>query len=157
MPKYWLLKSEPDVFSFDDLKRAKKKTTSWEGVRNYQARNYLRDDMKKGDGVLFYHSSTDPQAIVGTARVVKEGYPDPQQFDPRSDYYDPGAKPEEPRWYMVDIKLDRPFSTPLTLKELKAMSELEGMMLLRKGSRLSVQPVSEREWGLILGRAGLEP
>ena len=150
--KFWLLKSEPSVFSFDDLKKAPKKTTSWEGVRNYQARNLLRDEMKKGDGVLFYHSSTDPQAIAGTAVVVKEGYPDPMQFDPKSDYFDADAKKDEPRWYMVDIQYDRAFKSPITLPDLRTMKGLEGMTLLKKGMRLSVQPVKESEWEIITKR-----
>jgi predicted RNA-binding protein with PUA-like domain len=152
MANYWLMKSEPSVFSFDDLKKAPKKTTAWEGVRNYQARNMLRDQIKKGDGVLFYHSSTDPQAIVGTAVVVKEGYVDATQFDPKATYYDPDAKEADPRWYMVDIRYDRPFEKPITLLELRGMKALEGMVLLKKGMRLSVQPVTAREWDIILKR-----
>lgn len=150
--RYWLLKSEPSVFSFADLKKAPKKTTAWEGVRNYQARNLLRDEMKLGDGVLFYHSSTDPQVIAGTATVVKEGYPDPLQFDPKSDYYDADSKEAEPRWFLVDIKYDQEFKAPITRDELKEMKGLEGMVLLKKGSRLSVQPVSPKEWEIILAR-----
>jgi predicted RNA-binding protein with PUA-like domain len=146
------MKSEPSVFSFDDLKDAPKKTTSWEGVRNYQARNILRDEIKVGDGVLFYHSSTDPQAIMGTAVVVKEGHPDPSQFDPKSTYYDADAKKDDPRWYMVEIRYDREFKTPLTLAELRTMKRLEGMVLLKKGMRLSVQPVKPREWEIIMKR-----
>ena len=155
MTRYWLMKSEPSVFSFDDLKKAPKKTTSWEGVRNYQARNMLRDEMKKGDGVLFYHSSVSPQIIAGTATIVREGYPDPTQFDPKSDYYDADSKPGDPRWYMVDIQLDRPLATPLTLEELKKTPGLEDMVLLKKGSRLSVQPVTEKQWRIILKRGGV--
>lgn len=150
--RYWLVKSEPDVFSYADLLKAPKKTTAWEGVRNYQARNLLRDEMKKGDGVLFYHSSTDPQVIAGTATVTKEGYPDPLQFDSKSDYYDADSDPENPRWFLVDIQADQPFKEPITRDELKTMKELEGMVLLKKGSRLSVQPVSEAEWKIITKR-----
>src|SRR5688572_6719825 len=118
MPKsYWLMKSEPDVFSYADLKKSPQQTTVWDGVRNYQARNMLRDLLKKGDGVLFYHSSTDPQVIPGTATVVREGFPDPSQFDKKSEYYDADATPDEPRWYSVEIKADRDFTTPITLKE----------------------------------------
>src|SRR5215467_14193067 len=113
--KFWLMKSEPSVFSFADLEKAPKKTTSREGVRNYQARNLLRDEIKSGDGVLFYHSSTDPQAIMGTAVVVREAYPDPTQFDPKSHYFDEGAKKDDPRWYMVDIRYEKAFAQPLTL------------------------------------------
>jgi predicted RNA-binding protein with PUA-like domain len=153
--RYWLVKSEPEVFSFADLLKAKDKTTAWEGVRNYQARNLLRDEMKLGDGVLYYHSSTDPQIIAGTAVVVREGYPDPSQFDENSDYYDADSKKEDPRWFLVDIKADREFKHPLTRDELKATKGLEGMMLLKKGARLSVQPVTDKEWAIITKR-GLE-
>jgi predicted RNA-binding protein with PUA-like domain len=149
---YWLVKSEPSVFSFGDLAKAPKKTTSWEGVRNYQARNMLRDQMKKGDGVLFYHSSTDPQAIMGTASVVREGYPDPTQFDSKSQYFDPDSKRDDPRWFLIDIKLEHEFENPITLQELRAMRGLERMVLLKKGMRLSVQPVSAAEWKIILER-----
>jgi predicted RNA-binding protein with PUA-like domain len=149
---YWLMKSEPSVFSLDDLKKAPKQTTSWEGVRNYQARNMLRDQMKKGDGVFFYHSSTDPQAIVGTAIVAREGYPDPTQFDPKSKYYDADSKKDDPRWFLIDIKLDRAFKSPITLKELREIPGLEKMALLKKGMRLSVQPVSLDEWRIITQR-----
>ncbi len=140
--QYWLVKSEPDVFSIDDLAKSKNKTTHWDGVRNYQARNTLRDQMKKGDRVLFYHSNATPPAIVGIARVVKEGYPDHTAFDPTNDHYDPKSKKDAPTWYMVDIQLERKFAQPLTLPELKAEKRLEGMELVRRGSRLSVQPVS---------------
>jgi len=148
--RFWLVKSEPEVFSFADLKKAKKQTTSWEGVRNYQARNLLRDEMKIGDGVLFYHSSTDPQVIAGTATVAREGYPDPTQFDPKSDYYDADSKEDDPRWFMIDIQMDQEFKKPITREELKTIKGLEGMVLLKKGSRLSVQPVSAKEWEIIL-------
>jgi len=148
--RFWLVKSEPEVFSFADLKKAKKQTTSWEGVRNYQARNLLRDEMKIGDGVLFYHSSTDPQVIAGTATVAREGYPDPTQFDPKSDYYDADSKKDDPRWFMIDIQMDQEFKKPITREELKTIKGLEGMVLLKKGSRLSVQPVSAKEWEIIL-------
>lgn len=147
--RFWLMKSEPDVFSFDDLAKAQKKTTAWEGVRNYQARNLLRDEIKNGDGVLFYHSSTDPQIVAGTAVVVREGYPDASQFDEKSEYYDEKSTPEAPRWFAVDIKLDRRFETPPTLKQLRETRGLEAMKLLQKGSRLSVQPVSPAEWKII--------
>ena len=148
--RFWLVKSEPEVFSFADLKKAKKQTTSWEGVRNYQARNLLRDEMKIGDGVLFYHSSTDPQVIAGTATVAREGYPDPTQFDSKSDYYDADSKEDDPRWFMIDIQMDQEFKKPITREELKTIKGLEGMVLLKKGSRLSVQPVSAKEWEIIL-------
>lgn len=147
--RFWLFKSEPDVFSWDDLVAAKDRTTCWEGVRNYQARNMMRDEMKVGDGVLFYHSNAKPQVVMGTAKIVREAYPDSAQFDPKSKYHDPAATPEEPRWLMVDIQADRAFKRPLSLPELKEMPALEGMMLLKKGSRLSVQPVDKAHWDLI--------
>jgi len=150
MPKYWLLKSEPESFSIQDLARCPKKTTSWSGVRNYQARNYMRDEMKTGDRVLFYHSSADPTAIVGTAKIVKEGYPDPTAWDKNDDHYDPAASPENPRWSMVDIQLDEIFKTPLPLEQLRKVAALKKMELLRKGSRLSVQPVTKEEFEAVL-------
>ena len=152
--QYWLMKTEPNVFSIDDLNKSPKKTTCWEGVRNYQARNLLRDKIKKGDKVLFYHSRVDPMAVVGTAHVVKEGYPDYHQFDAKSKYYDAKSDPDNPRWYMVDIKLDKKFKTPITLKAMREVKGLEDMMLLKKGARLSVQPVSAKEWKVVLKEAG---
>jgi predicted RNA-binding protein with PUA-like domain len=149
MAKFWLMKSEPEVFSIDHLARAKDGTTFWDGVRNFQARNLLRDEMAVGDGVLFYHSSADPPAVVGTAKVVGAGRPDPSQFDPKSHGYDPGSTPAAPRWYGVEIKLDRKFARAVPLPELRANASLDGMVLLRKGSRLSVQPVSAAEWRTI--------
>ncbi len=153
---FWLFKSEPDVFSFDDLLKAKNKTTFWEGVRNYQARNFLRDQVKKGDGVLYYHSNAEPKAVVGTAKVVREGYPDATQFDPKAHYYDEGAKRDEPRWFGVDIQADKVFKTPVTLEEIKATKALAGMMLVKKGARLSIQPVTPNEWRLILSMGGVK-
>jgi predicted RNA-binding protein with PUA-like domain len=146
MPRYWLLKSEPEAFSIDDLARAKKQTTRWDGVRNYQARNFLRDDLAIGDGVLFYHSNADPPAVVGTARVVRAGYPDPTQFDTGDSHHDPASAMDDPRWFAVDIAFDTKFARPVTLPELRADPALADMILLRKGSRLSVQPVSAAEW-----------
>lgn len=150
MARHWLMKSEPDVFSIDDLAKARKQTTGWDGVRNFQARNLLRDEIAVGDGVLYYHSSVDPPAVVGLARVVKAGYPDPTQFDPKSDYYDAGSKPDAPRWFSVDIAFDRKLARPVTLPELRADPALADMVLLRRGSRLSVQPVSAAEWKRIV-------
>lgn len=152
--RYWLFKSEPKSFSIDDLKRAPGRTTFWNGVRNYQARNLLRDQIKVGDGVVFYHSNAAPAAAVGLAEVVRAGYPDATQFDPTSDYHDAGAAPDAPRWFMVDIKLKEKFGRPLPLAELRAHPALADMMLLRRGSRLSVQPVTPREWKVVaaLGR-----
>lgn len=148
MARYWLVKSEPSVFSIDALARAKNHTTFWDGVRNFQARNLLRE-MAVGDGVLFYHSSADPPAAVGTAKVAAAARPDPTQFDPKSDHYDGDSPRGEPRWYGVDIQLDRKFERPVTLPELRATPALAEMVLLRKGSRLSVQPVSAAEWRTI--------
>ena len=149
-PRYWLFKSEPQVFSIDDLARAKNQTTQWSGVRNYQARNMLRDDMRVGDPVLFYHSSTDPTAIVGTAKIVRAGYPDFTSWDKDDPYYDPKSSPESPRWFMVDIRLVEKFSQPLTLEVLRTLPELKEIVLLRKGSRLSIQPVTSQEYAAIL-------
>ena len=150
MPQsYWLMKSEPDAFSLDDLKKSPKKTTTWEGVRNYQARNIMRDLCKKGDGVLFYHSRTKEPAIVGLAKVVKESYPDHTQFDPDSPYFDPKATLDNPRWFMVDVQYDSHFKTPVTLDEAKQTEALSNMVLVNRG-RLSVQPVTAQEWKLIL-------
>ena len=146
--KYWLVKSEPSVFSIDDLARAKNRTTFWDGVRNFQARNLLRA-MAVGDGVLFYHSSADPPGAAGTAKVVGAARPDPSQFDAKSDHHDPDSKPDAPRWFGVDIQLDRKFDREVTLPELRANAALADMVLLRKGSRLSVQPVSPAEWRVI--------
>ncbi len=149
---YWLLKSEPESFSIDDLQRAPKQTTFWNGVRHYQARNLLRDAMKVGDGVIFYHSNADPAAAVGLAEVVRAGYPDGTQFDPKSDYYDAGAKPDDPRWFMVDIKFKEKFVRPLPLELLRALPALADMVLLQRGSRLSVQPVTAAEWKAIVAQ-----
>lgn len=146
--QYWLFKSEPEVFSIHDLKR--KKTTCWDGVRNYQARNLLRDSIKIGDGVLFYHSNADPPAIVGTAVVVREGYPDHTQFESSHEHFDPSSKLDNPRWYMVDIAFESIFPHPLSLDELRTDPKLSTMNLLRKGNRLSAQPVTEAEWKTIL-------
>jgi predicted RNA-binding protein with PUA-like domain len=146
--RYWLMKSEPSVFSIDDLARAPKQTTSWDGVRNYQARNLLRE-AAVGDGVIFYHSSADPPAAAGTATIARAAYPDASQFDAKSDHYDADSKKDEPRWFVVDVKLDKKFARAVPLAELRATPALEGMVLLRKGSRLSVQPVTPAEWKLI--------
>ncbi|MHC4407431.1 MAG: EVE domain-containing protein [Planctomycetota bacterium] len=152
--KYWLFKSEPDVYPIQAL--AKDGTTYWDGVRNYQARNTLRDDIQVGDGVLFYHSRVAPMAVAGTAKVTRAGYPDPTQFDKKSKYYDQKATEENPRWFVVDIEIDRIFEEPVTLPELREMKALSGMVLLQKGSRLSVQPVRKREWDAVVkrGRSG---
>jgi predicted RNA-binding protein with PUA-like domain len=142
--RYWLMKSEPDVYSFDDLLRDKK--THWEGVRNYTARNFMRDDMKKGDVVLYYHSNAKPPHIAGIAEIEREGYPDPSQFNPKSDYYDATAKPDEPRWVLVDVKPVRKLARAVTLDELKANKKLASMGVVQKGQRLSVMPVTKAEF-----------
>lgn len=147
--RHWLVKSEPDVFSFDDLMAKPSRTTHWDGVRNYQARNTMRDDMKKGDLVFFYHSSTDPAAIVGIAEVVREGYPDASALDPADSHFDPKSKADTPTWYMVDLEGTEKLPRPLSLAELRGVRGLEKMTLLQKGSRLSVQPVTAAEWTVI--------
>lgn len=154
MPRrYWLMKSEPDVFSISDLADAPKQTTCWDHVRNFQARNFLRDEIQVGDGVLFYHSNAAPSAVVGTAEVIRAGYPDPSQFDPRSEYHDPAARPDAPRWFMVDVKHASTFARPLPLEELRNTPGLEDMVLLKRG-RLSVQPVTPAEWRVITKLGG---
>jgi predicted RNA-binding protein with PUA-like domain len=146
---YWLLKSEPDEFSIDDLK--KNKTTHWDGVRNYQARNMMRDQMKKGDLAFFYHSNTDVPGIVGVMKVVREGYPDHTAFDLDDKHYDPKSDPDKPRWFMVDLRYMRKFKKTIPLAVLRefAGKELADMALLRKGNRLSVMPVSKDQWEFI--------
>jgi predicted RNA-binding protein with PUA-like domain len=151
--RYWLVKSEPETFSIDDLARAPRQRTCWDGVRNYQARNFMRE-MAVGDQVLFYHSNADPPAVVGTAEVVKTAYPDDTQFDRRSDHYDAASRTDHPRWDMVDLRYREKFPTSLSLDRLRQQPKLRGMVLLRKGSRLSVQPVSEAEWHIIKKLAG---
>lgn len=153
--RYWLLKTEPSTFSFDDLWNAPKRTTFWDGVRNFQARNTMRDLMKAGDLAFIYHSSTDPTGIVGIAEIVKGGYPDPTAFDPKDSHYDPKSKREAPSWYGVDVKAVKRLPEILTLEQLRKNKGLEKMVLLQKGSRLSVQPVSAEEWGVISRLAGI--
>jgi len=148
MPSHWLYKSEPSTFSIEDLRHVGR--TAWEGVRNYQARNHLRE-AKVNDLVLFYHSSTKPMAVAGTAKVVKAAYPDPSQFDPRSEYFDKDSKREDPRWSLVDIEFVDAFVNPVTLDEMKSMPALKNMVLLKRG-RLSVQPVTAAEWAAIVKR-----
>ncbi|KZV43540.1 hypothetical protein F511_08028 [Dorcoceras hygrometricum] len=145
---YWLMKSEPDAFSIDDLKR--KKQEAWDGVRNYQARNYMRDGMRVGDKVFFYHSNCAEPGIVGIAQVATGAYPDPSQFDPGSKYFDAASSRDNPRWMLVDVKFVKKLKRTITLKELQADAALDGMVLLRKGSRLSVQPVEAAHWEHIL-------
>ena len=150
--KYWLMKTEPNTYSWSDLKREKNRITSWEGVRNYQARNFMRDEMKAGDGVFIYHSVVQPMAIMGIAEVVREAYPDHFAFDPGHKYYDPKSSPENPRWVMVDVRAVAEFESPVPLRQLKNIPQLAEMMLLQKGSRLSIQPVSKAHWDIICTR-----
>lgn len=147
---FWLMKTEPNVYSIDDLAREKGKTTHWDGVRNYQARNFMRDDMKIGDEVLLYHSNAKPPGVVGVCTISKESYPDFTAFDPKDKHYDPKSKQAEPRWFMVDIKLKRKFKELIALDFLRTVKALEGMALLAKGSRLSVQPVTKKQFDTIL-------
>jgi predicted RNA-binding protein with PUA-like domain len=151
--QYWLLKTEPESFSIQDLARSPGQTTCWDGVRNYQARNFMRDQMRVGDRVLIYHSNADPPCVVGTAVVVRESYPDSSAWDPASHYFDADSKPEAPRWFMVDVKLESILPRALPLDELRTMPKLTAMELLRKGSRLSVQPVRKTEFDAILAAA----
>ena len=148
---YWLIKSEPDAFSIDDLKNAPGKKDHWDGIRNYQARNFIRDEMKKGDLAFFYHSNCRPPGIVGICEVVSEAYPDHTAFDPNEKYFDPKSDPENPRWMMVDVKYRRKTRRMISLEEIKQHAErLEGVPLIRKGNRLSIMPMSKDHWGFIL-------
>jgi predicted RNA-binding protein with PUA-like domain len=144
--QYWLFKSEPSAFSIDDLEKAPKQTTFWDGIRNFQARNFLRDTVKVGDGVLFYHSNAEPPAIAGLAEVVKAGYPDHTAFAPKDPHFDSKSDPKNPTWFMVDIRFVKKFARSIPLAELKEIKVLSKMVLLQKGSRLSIQPVTEVEW-----------
>ena len=148
--QYWLMKSEPDCFGIDDLKKMPNQTEHWDGVRNYQARNMMRDEMKTGDLAFFYHSNTKPPGIIGVMKVVKEGYPDHTAFEPENDHYDPKSRQDEPRWFMVDIKFQKKLSRLISLDELKQNPTLDNMKLLQKGNRLSVMPVKKDEWDEIL-------
>ena len=151
---HWLVKSEPTSFSFADLEKSPKRTTSWEGVRNYAARNFLRA-MRKGDRVFFYHSNAEPNAIVGICEVAREAYPDASQFDRKGEMYDPKSSREDPRWSTVDLKAVSALPRPVALSELRGVAGLEKMELLRKGSRLSVTPVSDEEWRVVCALAGV--
>ena len=154
MKQYWLLKSEPEAFSIDDLARSPRRTTCWEGVRNYQARNFLRT-MNRGDQAFFYHSNADPPAIVGVVEIVKPAYPDSYAFDAKSRYFDPKSSLDSPRWFMIDVQFVRKFSVPLALDTLRKVPKLQKMELLRRGSRLSIQPVCEQEWKIIMQMTGM--
>ena len=148
--RFWLMKSDPDTYGLPELKKEKTRTTCWDGVRNYQARNFMRDEMQVGDGVLFYHSRQDPPAVVATCTVVRASYPDSTQFEKKSKYFDPKATKEAPRWFMVDIQLEKEFRNPVSLAEIKELPGLEEMEVARKGSRLSIQPVTPKEWKIVL-------
>ena len=152
--RYWLFKSEPTTYSFSHLAGEPDRTAEWDGVRNYQARNYLRDEIHVGDGVLFYHSSNAEPAVVGTARVVMAGYPDHTAWDPSSGHFDPKSTPDNPIWYMVDIQAEKELTRPVTLKEIKGVPRLANMMLVGRGVRLSIQPVTGDEWEEIVSLGG---
>ena len=153
-PNYWLFKSEPTAYSYSDLQAEEGQTAEWDGVRNYQARNYMRDSMKIGDGVLFYHSSAKPLAVVGTARISKEGYADSTAWDPNDKHYDAESSPGETVWVMVDITAEQEFANPVTLDAIKANPKLTDMFLVRRGMRLSIQPVTKEEWDEIISLGG---
>ena len=148
---FWLMKSEPGEFSIDDLKSRPKKTEPWDGVRNYQARNMMRDDMAVGDRAFFYHSTCDEPGIAGIMTIASKPYPDPTAFDPDDKHYDPKSDPDKPRWYLVDVKYKRKLKRVIPLSELKEKKPLQGMKLLQRGNRLSIMPVTEKEWDFILG------
>ena len=149
MKNFWLMKSEPSCFSIDDLKSLPEQTTHWDGVRNYQARNFMKNDMKIGDLIFFYHSNCNPHGIIGTAEVVSDAYPDHTAFDPTSEHPDANSTPDNPRWFMVDIRYKGKFSQLISLERLKQYPELHNMLILRKGNRLSITPVSNNEWAFI--------
>lgn len=150
--QYWLMKSEPEAFSFDDLKARPKRTEPWDGVRNYQARNFMRDEMKIGDQIFFYHSNCKEPGIVGIAEVASKPYPDPTQFDPESKYFDPKSDPDNPRWILVDVRYKRDLKWPITLSEIKDHADaFDGLQLIKRGNRLSVMPIAAEHWDYILG------
>ena len=151
---YWLMKSEPDAFSIDDLYRRPNQTEHWDGVRNYQARNMMRDDMKIGDQIFFYHSNCKLPGIVGIAEVVKESYPDFTAFDPKDKHFDPKSNPDNPTWFMVDVRFVRKLKRTISLQELKQKPELSDLALVRRGNRLSIMPVGEQQWAIILKLEG---
>ncbi|MGB0413745.1 MAG: EVE domain-containing protein [Coraliomargarita sp.] len=151
---YWLMKSEPDVFSFDDLKSRPKQTEPWDGVRNYQARNFMRDEMQVGDLILFYHSNTNPPGVAGIAEVASKPYPDSTAFDKKSKYYDAKSDPENPRWILVDVKYHADLETMVSLEQMKGMSELAEMRVLQRGNRLSITPVTQAEFKAIAQAGG---
>lgn len=146
---YWLMKSEPDVFSFEDLKACIKQTEPWDGIRNYQARNFMRDDMQIGDLILFYHSNTNPPGVAGIAEVASKPYPDPTAFDKKSKYYDPKSDPKSPRWILVDVRFKADIVRQVSLEEMKSMPELVNMRALQRGNRLSIMPTTRSEFQAI--------
>ena len=153
--RYWLMKSEPTSFSFDDLWNAPNRTTCWDGVRNHQARNFMRDDMRVGDGVLFYHSSSEPAGVAGIAEVARAAYPDPTAFDPADPHFDPKSDPAAPTWLMVDVRATERLKHVVTLADLKGEPGLASMQALRRGNRLSITPVTSGEWALVRRLGGL--
>ncbi len=155
--QYWLMKSEPAEFSFDDLRRRPRRTEPWDGVRNYQARNMMRDQMRKGDLAFFYHSNCAEPGIVGTMEIAGAGRPDPTAFDPADAHYDPKSRSESPRWYLVSVRYQAPLPRPLPLSELRRHRALDGLALLRPGNRLSVMPITRPQWGYILKLAQKPP
>ena len=155
-PSYWLMKSEPDVYSYAHLEAAPKQTTLWDGVRNYQVRNMMRDEMKVGDLILYYHSNTKPPGVVGVARVVKEGYPDPTQFDPKDSHFDPKSQEANPRWFVVDIQAVAALKSYVSLDDIKANGKLADMAVVQRGQRLSVQPVAAAHFREVLRMGGLK-
>jgi predicted RNA-binding protein with PUA-like domain len=152
MKRYWLMKTEPETYSIDDLKRDK--SEHWDGIRNYQARNFMMQDMKVGDAVLFYHSNCKVPGVIGLAKVSKEAYPDFTAWDPEAKYYDPKSTPDKPRWFMVEIAYVKTFKEVISLSDMREMPELDGMRLLQKGNRLSIMPVEERQFRHICKLAG---
>jgi predicted RNA-binding protein with PUA-like domain len=153
--KYWLIKSEPEVFSIDDLAQSKNQTTHWDGVRNYQARNIIRDEMKIGDRIIFYHSNSEPPAAVGICKVVKEGYPDFTAFDLKSEHFDPKSKKDSPAWYMVDVQFIKKFLKVVSIGEIKQNKNLQKMQLIQRGNRLSVMPLTKNEYDEIVQMGNL--
>lgn len=149
--KYWLMKSEPEEFSIDDLRKRSRRRDAWDGVRNYQARNMMRDEMKPGDLAFFYHSNCEVPGIAGIMKIASDGYPDPTAFDPRDKHYDPKSDPDNPRWYLVDVTFERKLDRVIPLTELKEHAERLGdFALIRKGNRLSVMPVTKKQWDYVL-------
>lgn len=153
--RYWLMKSEPDVYGFDDLLAEPGGSTPWDGIRNYQARNFIRDDMRVGDGVLFYHSNAKPPGVAGVAEIASEAYPDPTQFDPKSKYFDPKSSKDDPRWLLVDVSPVEALPEFVSLEGLKGESRLSEMLVVQRGQRLSIQPVTATEWRYVLKMGGL--